>query len=187
MRPKEAVGSPWDQVGGIRHAYTDVHASRALTLYTWANSISKGVSRERGGGFTVTEMTLEFSTVVFLGQSQQAASASLPRDPGPPWNAPCRPAPLARPRPSQAGPPTSAGPGSCPGFCRARCPPRTQMSRQPLEEGAAVTSPGRPRLDLAPVREVCVPRRRPGLLGHVHPHHAHSAAVGELGWLPRSL
>lgn len=26
----------------------------------WANSISKGVSRERGGGFTVTEMTLEF-------------------------------------------------------------------------------------------------------------------------------
>lgn len=42
----------------------------ALTLYMWANSISKGVSRDRGGGFTVTEMTLELRTVVFLGTSK---------------------------------------------------------------------------------------------------------------------
>ena len=42
----------------------------------WANSISKGVSRERGGGFTVTEMTLEFRTVVFLGDSQWAMLGS---------------------------------------------------------------------------------------------------------------
>ena len=49
---------------------------RVLTLYMWANSISKGVSRERGGGFTVTEMTLEFRTVVFLGDSRQAMLGS---------------------------------------------------------------------------------------------------------------
>ena len=49
---------------------------RVLTLYMWANSISKGVSRERGGGFTVTEMTLEFRTVVFLGDSQWAMLGS---------------------------------------------------------------------------------------------------------------
>lgn len=42
-----------------------------LTLYMWANSISKGVSRDRGGGFTVTEMTLELRTVVFLGTSKK--------------------------------------------------------------------------------------------------------------------
>lgn len=37
-----------------------------LTLYRWENSISKGVRRDRGNGFTVTEMTLEFRTVLFL-------------------------------------------------------------------------------------------------------------------------
>lgn len=39
-----------------------------LTLYRWENSISKGVRRDRGNGFTVTEMTLEFRTVLFLGR-----------------------------------------------------------------------------------------------------------------------
>lgn len=53
----------------------------------WANSISKGVSRERGGGFTVTEMTLEFRTVVFLG------GASRPRQG-------IREPPSRRPRPT---------------------------------------------------------------------------------------
>lgn len=138
----------WDQVGGIEHTCTAPRTRGALTLYTWANSISKGVSRERGGGFTVTEMTLEFSTVVFLGQSQQAVSGGHRGDASPPSPSPeCLPPARARgcprcPRiPSRpAGPPTSAGPGSCPGFCRARCPPRTQTSHQPLEEGAAVTS-----------------------------------------------
>lgn len=61
------------QMGSHVHADVHKHRQRALTLYMWANSISKGVSRERGGGFTVTEMTLEFRTVVFLG------SASRPR------------------------------------------------------------------------------------------------------------
>lgn len=59
---------------------------RVLTLYMWANSISKGVSRERGGGFTVTEMTLEFRTVVFLGDSRQAmlgSGAPRPTSPRP--------------------------------------------------------------------------------------------------------
>lgn len=37
-------------------------------MYRWENSISRGVSRVRGDGFTVTEMTLEFSTVAFLGR-----------------------------------------------------------------------------------------------------------------------
>lgn len=46
-------------------------------MYTWANSISKGVSRERGGGFTVTEMTLEFRTVVFLVGAQRQQSQGL--------------------------------------------------------------------------------------------------------------
>lgn len=50
-----------------RHPHTWV----TLTLYMWANSISKGVSSDRGGGFTVTEMTLELRTVVFLGTSKQ--------------------------------------------------------------------------------------------------------------------
>lgn len=37
-----------------------------VPLYRWENSISKGVRRDRGNGFTVTEMTLEFRTVLFL-------------------------------------------------------------------------------------------------------------------------
>lgn len=37
-------------------------------MYRWENSISKGVRRDRGNGFTVTEMTLEFRTVLFLGR-----------------------------------------------------------------------------------------------------------------------
>lgn len=37
-----------------------------LTLYRWENSISRGVRKDRGNGFTVTEMTLEFRTVLFL-------------------------------------------------------------------------------------------------------------------------
>lgn len=48
------------------------HTWAALTLYMWANSISKGVSSDRGGGFTVTEMTLELRTVVFLGDIKAA-------------------------------------------------------------------------------------------------------------------
>lgn len=96
---------------------------RALTLYRWANSISKGVSRERGGGFTVTEMTLEFSTVVFLGQSQQVsgeaggggARARLPL-PVPPLSASRWPTPPPMPRPFQAGRASH--------LCRARKLPR---------------------------------------------------------------
>lgn len=42
-----------------------------LTLYKWENSISKGVRRDRGNGFTVTEMTLEFRTVLFLGRRRE--------------------------------------------------------------------------------------------------------------------
>lgn len=36
-------------------------------MYRWENSTSKGVRRDLGNGFTVTEMTLEFKTVLFLG------------------------------------------------------------------------------------------------------------------------
>lgn len=142
MRPTKATGPPWSRWGSC------VALRRALTLYRWANSISKGVSRERGGGFTVTEMTLEFSTVVFLGQSQQVSGEAGGRgrkgQASPPSPSPeCLPLAHAPPPchvPSRpAGPPTSAGPGSCPGFCRARCPPRTQTSHQPLEGGTAVT------------------------------------------------
>lgn len=45
-------------------------------MYKWENSISIGVSSERGAGFTVTEMTLEFRTVVFLGRKHSMSKGS---------------------------------------------------------------------------------------------------------------
>lgn len=52
---------PWDGAG----------SQEPLTLYRWENSISRGVRRDRGNGFTVTEMTLELRTVLFLGRRGQ--------------------------------------------------------------------------------------------------------------------
>lgn len=66
-------------------------------MYMWANSISKGVSRERGGGFTVTEMTLELRTVVFLGESRGRVGVGSPR-PGLPRPPRARGAHLCRAR-----------------------------------------------------------------------------------------
>lgn len=108
MRPHTPpTGGP---TGGVTpHSWAHVEA---LTLYMWANSISKGVSRERGGGFTVTEMTLEFRTVVFLGGVSRPGQGV--RDPfcearGP---FPARPPPLPPPSPPAGLPHTPASHGS---------------------------------------------------------------------------
>lgn len=94
-------------------------------MYTWANSISKGVSRERGGGFTVTEMTLEFRTVVFLGQSQQVESG------GRGAYQPCGPSPgPPSSLPHMAAAATSAGPGPASPMCPTPPPaPSTHLCR----------------------------------------------------------
>lgn len=94
-------------------------------MYMWANSISKGVSRECGGGFTVTEMTLEFRMVVFLGV--RAASGG-PRAPFP--ECPLVPVPLP-PHLLQAGLPHTRLPG-------AWCPPLKgqEAAQVPVEHGA---------------------------------------------------
>lgn len=55
---------------------------------------------------------------------------------------PCTP--VASPRSPMV--PTSAGPGSCPGSGRARCPPQTQTSHPPLQESVPVTLPTAPSL-----------------------------------------
>lgn len=66
---------PWDGAG----------SQEPLTLYRWENSISRGVRRDRGNGFTVTEMTLELRTVLFLGRRGQREALEgflwIPRQP----------------------------------------------------------------------------------------------------------
>lgn len=141
------MGEPRPHAGSDRGNHcTQTRAPGTLTLYMWANSISKGVSRERGGGFTVTEMTLEFSTVVFLagqiGSSIMDPACTL--WPAPltasmqptlhllsPWPAPCSHWGFGPPCPPAL--PTSAEPRSCPDCDRARCRLRIQMSHPPLE------------------------------------------------------
>lgn len=98
----KAEGSPQappDHTQGSTEERARADAHGALTLYMWANSISKGVSRERGGGFTVTEMTLEFRTVVFLGSHGRVRGSGSPFPECPPM-----PVPLP-PRLPQAAPP----------------------------------------------------------------------------------
>lgn len=129
------------------------HTWAALTLYMWANSISRGVSSDRGGGFTVTEMTLELRTVVFLGAAKHKGCQRC----GVALSQPCSPAPASGHTPpyhhtqprslllatcrssgySLPKSPTSAEPGSYPSFGRAQYQPRTQMNRQLLEGGSA--------------------------------------------------
>lgn len=131
-----------------------VCARMALTLYMWANSISKGVRRERGGGFTVTEITLEFRTVVFL-QETEAQVLGEPSQPRLPRRAP---APLATlyPQPIIH---TSRPPGlpvyllwlgSCPPhlpcaahLCRARKLPRFRYRTVPTTNTDASSASGR--------------------------------------------
>lgn len=76
-------------------------------MYMWANSISNGVSRERGGGFTVTEITLEFRTVVFLGSQGRVRGSRSPLSRVPTYaQCPCLPTSprWASPTPAQCPP-----------------------------------------------------------------------------------
>lgn len=150
---------------------------RALTLYMWANSIAKGVSRERGGGFTVTEMTLEFRTVVFLGSQQAGQGAGTPsvRPAAPPWTPATPTSSVGLPTPllpMDPSVPTSEGPGSCPGSDRARCPPQTRTSHGPLEDSVPAT--------LVPILPEAGTRGGPGSVAVPTPHGCR-AAVKKLG------
>lgn len=86
-----------------------------------------------------------------------------PQAPSPQTRPPQPPPPPgpASPAPTCALMPTSAGPGSCPGCGKARCPPRTQMSHQPLEDSTVVALLPPPPGQGPAGQEECVHPRHP--------------------------